>query len=214
MLEYLEGRCLFEIISNDGPFSERIARYYFRELIETLIYLHSKGITHRDIKLENIMFDRYFNLKIIDFGLSISHEDAGKPKNIERGPVGTLSYAAPELFESKVIEGEKLDVFSSGVILFAILSGEMPFKKAELYDKYYRYIYVEDYLYEFWEQHGFGNGTNTFSLEAKNLIEMMIVRDQQTRLSLKEVLNHQWFKLPTASFEEAKEELSLRALSH
>ena len=91
-----------------------------------------KGISHRDLKIENILLDGGNNVKIADFGLSVfcSHDDAilNEGPNLNHTTVGTMSYMAPEVLKNEGYDGTLADVWSCGVILFFILTGRKPFE--------------------------------------------------------------------------------------
>lgn len=70
VLELAKGGCLFDFISNTGAFSEKFARYYFKQILDGLDYCHRKGVAHRDMKPENILLDENFQIKIADFGFA------------------------------------------------------------------------------------------------------------------------------------------------
>jgi serine/threonine protein kinase len=91
-LELAVGGELFDFLAETGAFSEDVARFYFRQLIDVFSYLNENGISHRDIKPENIMFDHEYNLKLADFGFSSS-----VPLN--QSKKGTINYMAPEIIE-------------------------------------------------------------------------------------------------------------------
>ena len=93
-----------------------------RQLLEILAYLHARKISHRDIKLENIIIDRQGQIKLIDFGFSCNAE---KPLNTF---CGTISYMSPEIVSRKDYDGSLSDVWSAGVLLYILLSGRLPFK--------------------------------------------------------------------------------------
>lgn len=89
-------------------------------MIDVLLYINSKGIAHRDIKLENMLVNEKYQLKFADFGFaSFSQEKLTDQK-------GTPIYIAPEIVENRPYDGEKVDVFSTGVCLFAMISGRYP----------------------------------------------------------------------------------------
>lgn len=91
-LELAVGGELFDFLAETGAFSEDVARFYFRQLIDVFSYLNENGISHRDIKPENIMFDHEYNLKLADFGFSSS-----VPLN--QSKKGKINYMAPEIIE-------------------------------------------------------------------------------------------------------------------
>jgi len=95
-------------------------------------YLQSKNICHRDIKLENILFDQQLNIKLVDFGIA-SFQGSKMLSDF----CGTGMYIAPEIREYRAYDGFKSDVFSLGVVLFALITGYLPFQQAKLDEKYY-----------------------------------------------------------------------------
>jgi serine/threonine protein kinase len=97
VLELASGGELFDFVASTGAFSEPIARYYFKQLINGLDSVHRKGMTHRDLKPENLLFDHEFNLKIADFGFAAPL--AGRDgSNTLKTVLGTFGYMAPEIF--------------------------------------------------------------------------------------------------------------------
>ena len=128
-LEYAQGGQLFDFIKfSGGPFSEKICKFYFKQLINGLKYLYEQGYSHRDLKPENLLFDEHFNLKIADFGfatLSVGKLGTGFLKTYM---VGTERYLAPEIHEKLPYSGPAVDVFSAGIILFLIKKFMVVFK--------------------------------------------------------------------------------------
>ena len=122
------GGELFSLIRKTKRFPENDARYFFQQLICGLEYLHSAGVTHRDIKLENTLIggSRPGTLiKICDFGYSKRPEvEQSQCKSI----VGTPAYLAPEVLANKPYRGSAVDVWSAGVLLFVMLVGSYPFE--------------------------------------------------------------------------------------
>ena len=97
--------------------------------------MQTQGVVHRDLKLENILIDKCLNVKIADFGLALSGDTESLTSFC-----GSQGYMAPELEEKKEHRGTETDIFSLGVILFILVTGLAPFKKATLDDKNFRHL--------------------------------------------------------------------------
>lgn len=136
VLGYAENGELFDFISAPSkPFSEQLARTYFVQLVNAIDYCHERGIVHRDLKLENLLLDHKFNLKIADWGFSTKVKRGEKLDRI----LGTETYMAPEMLKRERYYGEQVDVFACGVILFCMIAGFPPYyKKANKIDPYYK----------------------------------------------------------------------------
>lgn len=120
VLEYAEGRRMLDYVMEHAPFPEKKCVLLMKQLLEATIYIHSHGIIHRDIKLENTIVTRENDggdapcLKILDFGLAVAVDNTSFLKKS-----GTPGYVAPEVFQSDVY-GTKIDVFSLGVVLYTM----------------------------------------------------------------------------------------------
>jgi serine/threonine-protein kinase len=126
-MEFLEGRTLEEIMEDDGQIAVRDAVIYGIQLAEALDYSHARGIVHRDVKPGNIISPGYGNaIRITDFG--IARVDApNKEHRTKIGSVlGTPQYMSPEQVEGRQVDGRS-DLFSLGVILYQLITGEKPF---------------------------------------------------------------------------------------
>ncbi|CAD8173056.1 unnamed protein product [Paramecium octaurelia] len=124
VMELLEGGELFDLILETQSFQESKVSLIMFKIFDALEYLHTKNIMHRDIKPENILLkdkSENFDIKIADFGLA-SYTEA----DLIIARCGTPGYVAPEIFENKKYN-EKVDVFSAGIILYILLSGQAPF---------------------------------------------------------------------------------------
>lgn len=123
MLEYVDGPELFHHISQNGLLPEHEAVRIFRQVIAGLSYCHRFRICHRDLKPENILLDRHGNVKIVDFGMA-----ALQPINqwLETS-CGSPHYACPEVILARPYRGDLADAWSCGVVLYAMLTGGLPF---------------------------------------------------------------------------------------
>ena len=117
-MEYCERGELFQRIVQKRKLNENESAYYYYQLINGLEYIHLKKIAHRDLKPENLLINENNILKIIDFGLS----NFMKNKFLTT-PCGSPCYASPEMVEGKNYDGYKIDIWSTGIILFAMLCG-------------------------------------------------------------------------------------------
>ncbi|XP_059813226.1 serine/threonine-protein kinase Chk1-like [Hypanus sabinus] len=124
-LEYCSGGELFDRIEPDVGMPEADAHRFFQQLIAGVEYLHGIGITHRDIKPENLLLDDRDNLKLSDFGLATVYRHNGRERLLNK-MCGTLPYVAPELLKRKEFHAEPVDVWSCGIVLVAMLAGELP----------------------------------------------------------------------------------------
>ncbi|NWW98994.1 CHK1 kinase, partial [Caloenas nicobarica] len=124
-LEYCSGGELFDRIEPDIGMPEPDAQRFFQQLIAGVVYLHGIGITHRDLKPENLLLDERDNLKISDFGLATVFKHNGRERLLNK-MCGTLPYVAPELLRRHEFRAEPVDVWACGVVLTAMLAGELP----------------------------------------------------------------------------------------
>ena len=126
VMEYCNGGELFDYIVSKQHLTERQACRFFQEIIDSLEYLHSLNIVHRDIKPENLLLDttgHHISLKLIDFGISNCYN----PDKLLSTPCGTASYAPPEMHKGEEYYGLLSDVWSAGVVLYAMVFGYLPF---------------------------------------------------------------------------------------
>jgi len=153
--------------------------------------MHQKGVSHRDLKLENILLDDNLNLKVADFGFS-TYKKIEKLKSYR----GTKTYMAPEIKQGKVYNGKQADIFSTGVILFILVQGIFPFGEAKKEEYYYRMLFEGKYdLY--WKK----IGAESLSAEFKDLIIRMLSYEGKKRPTVEEIKNHPWMKVPYSAKE-------------
>lgn len=210
VLELATGGELFDYVASTGRFSEEIARFYFKQMIDGLDYVHKKGITHRDMKPENVLYDANFNLKVADFGFAApmaGRDGTGTCKT----KLGTESYMAPEIHLRKPYNGASVDLFAASIILFIMVTQHPPFSKAVPDDPFYRLI-CANRADLFWKAHAKNKtgGLAFFSEEFMNLITSMLQLDPTHRLSMAEVKAHPWMAGPTETLEGVQSEFGKR----
>jgi len=181
------------------PFDEVLIRTYFHQLIDGLEYLHSLGIAHLDIKLENLLIGENFKLKIIDFDLACHESD---PDILSRG---TKFYRAPEILKSECKNYFAADVYSAGIILFILKSGGIiPQTENEIYEGCNLYQLLQKNPRAFWKKHKEvqGREDNFWSDEFKHLFVSMTKEDPAQRATISQIKKSKWYKGPTYSDEE------------
>ncbi|EME39598.1 hypothetical protein DOTSEDRAFT_75299 [Dothistroma septosporum NZE10] len=124
VLEYCPGDELYNHLLEHGRMQADQVQRIFTQLVGAVSYVHNKGCVHRDLKLENILLDKAQNVKLVDFGFT--REYSGSTSYLQTW-CGTIAYSAPEMLRGEKYAGEKVDVWSMGVILYALLTGELPF---------------------------------------------------------------------------------------
>ena len=212
VLELAKGGDLFNyIFAINKGFPEPIARYYFHQLIDAIEFMHNNNVVHRDLKLENLLLDENYQLKIADFGLSTTVESK-YGGGIMYTRVGTERYMPPEMLEKNAYIGICTDLFAAGVILFVLVMGMMPtHKNAESNDYLYRYIRKREYE-EYWTQIAtiLNIYLGSISEDFFHLVTTMIKYDFQRRFTIDEIKDHPWYKGPVATEEEVRKELENR----
>ncbi|KAG0497198.1 hypothetical protein HPP92_001889 [Vanilla planifolia] len=181
VLELVTGGELFDKIARQGRFKEDEARKYFQQLINAVDYCHSRGVYHRDLKPENLLLDSGGQLKVSDFGLSALPQQL-QADGLLHTTCGTPNYVAPEVINNKGYDGAKADLWSCGVILFVLMAGYLPFDDSNLLSLYNK-IFKADFTCPSW-----------FSTNAKKLIKKILDPNPQTRITIAEILENEWFK--------------------
>ena len=177
VMEYICGD-LLTFIRKRNKLNEQIAKVIFKQLIEGLKYIHKKNIIHRDIKLDNILIDTTNTVKICDFGVSRKIQKG--EKIYER--CGTPAYIAPEIYKKIGYTGFQSDVWSAGVTLYYILSGNLPFKGNNIRDLE-NAILLGEY-----------KKIRDISFEASDIIDRMLKLNPAERITIEELLKHPWLK--------------------
>lgn len=176
IMEYIAAGNLCNYVRAHKRLDEREARYIFRALVDGIDYCHQRNIVHRDIKLDNLLLDENKNVRIIDFGFSI----CTKPTDFLKTPCGSPSYAAPEIVARKPYIGHSADIWSMGVVLYALICGHFPFQgrnNSELWQKIMKGKY---------------NTPQYVSNEARDLVSCMLTVDPTRRINMSKIRSHPW----------------------
>lgn len=178
--EYATNGDLLKYAKSTTLMPEKEAKYMFYQIAMGLRYIHSQNIIHRDVKLDNILIDEMNRCKICDFGVSRQID----PREIVNEQCGTPAYLAPEIIKDQGYKGFGADIWSLGVLLFCLLTGNMPFKAATIEELHQK---ITEGKYEFPE-------TPKLSKEAMDLVSRMLVLDPEHRASIDEVVKHDWLR--------------------
>lgn len=199
LTELVSGGELFEYLEKHDHLAERDARAVFRQLAEGVAYMHSKYVCHRDLKVENVLIavaghgGEGWLIKVADFGLATYFDPTAQTLLTRR--CGSEPYAAPELILSQPYDGRCIDIWALGVILFCMLTGELPFDETRggqsssvgrrgrvaMYHRICRGEYVWPDAREL-----------PVSEHAKSLVRRMLDPVASSRATMNEILQHEW----------------------
>lgn len=199
-MPFCSGGELFGFVEREGRFSEPVARFWFRQILNGLLHLQKMGVCHRDISLENILVDECTRSLIIDMGMclrvpftsddgSVTDASEGTLRRLmsPQGQCGKPNYISPEvLLNSDPFDGFAIDLWAAGIILFIMLVGLPPFEWANRDDP--RFLMITNgrlmSMLRQWRR--------PVSEEAGDLLQRMLREDPRDRLSLSEVMDHMW----------------------
>ncbi|KAI9278895.1 kinase-like domain-containing protein [Phascolomyces articulosus] len=202
ILEYASGGELFEYILAHRCLKEKDAQRLFAQLISSVQYMHRKRIVHRDLKLENLLLDRNRNIVVTDFGFANNKQDG-----LMATSCGSPCYAAPELVVNEgMYAGSAVDIWSCGVILYAMLCGYLPFDDdpcnpdSNNINQLYRYILSTPPTFP-----------KHVTQDAQDLLRHILVANPEKRITLDEIQQHPWLKQYYTLFEKSDQELEAEA---
>ncbi|KAJ1624168.1 SNF1-related protein kinase [Pavlovales sp. CCMP2436] len=179
VMEYVSGGELFDFIVSNGRLPEDKARRFFQQILSGIEYCHQHMVVHRDLKPENLLLDADCNLRIADFGLSNVMKDG----DFFKTSCGSPNYAAPEVISGKLYAGPEVDVWSMGVILYALLCGSLPFDDENIPNLFKK---IKGGIYTL---------PGHIGEPTKDLIAKMLVVDPLQRITIAEIRQHPWFKV-------------------
>lgn len=185
VMDLVTGGELFDAVAKEGKLAEARARLYFQQLVDGIHYCHTRRVYHRDLKPENLLLsgDKQ-TIKITDFGLSsIKAPDCST--ELLHTIMGSPHYIAPEIITSAAAgyDGAKVDVWASGIILFGMLAGYLPFDEPITRDLYHSIVQA----HVSFPPH--------FSYDVIKLLRAMLQKDPKKRPTMDEVKNFTWFKV-------------------
>jgi 5'-AMP-activated protein kinase catalytic alpha subunit len=179
VMEYVRSGELFDYIVEKGRLVEDEARHFFQQIISGVEYCHRHMVVHRDLKPENLLLDSRANVKIADFGLSNVMHDG----HFLKTSCGSPNYAAPEVISGKLYAGPEVDVWSCGVILYALLCGSLPFDDENIPNLFKK---IKGGIYTL---------PSHLSPGARDLIPRMLLVDPLKRITIPEIRQHPWFTI-------------------
>ncbi|XP_061191127.1 testis-specific serine/threonine-protein kinase 1-like [Saccostrea echinata] len=186
MMDYAEKGDLLQLIQACGTLSEEDAKRMFREMAEAIKYLHDLGITHRDLKCENILIMRDKRITVSDFGFSRMYLDQQHNAVMCKTYCGSRAYASPELLRGLPYDPRTNDVWSLGVILFIMICGKMPFDdrniKEMLKKQISEGISIPDKVKE------------RISSHCVELIHKILDPNSKSRIKIGNILQSEWLK--------------------
>ena len=199
VMEYADHGDFFDIVKKVGFPHEVYVRTYFHQLIAGIEYLHSRGTAHLDLKLENLLLDKQFQLKIIDFEQSQTQVDKQLTAR------GTHSYRPPELKNQTCVDKFAADIYSAGIILFVLRAKQFPFIESdkEGEPKFINYDSFMKGNEEFWKSKAekIGEKSIFFSQDFRELLRGMLEADPKKRFTIEDVKKSEWYNKPVFSPE-------------
>ena len=194
VIDLCKGGELLGVLKKMTTFDEECTRFYGAQILDTIDYMHKRGVIHRDLKPENVLLDSQMNVKITDFGTAklldihgkrdegSSPLDSARTLEEERASsfVGTAEYVSPELLTDKNA-CKASDLWAFGCIIYQLLAGRPPFKAANEYLTFQKIVALD---YEF---------PAGFPLVARDLVERLLVLDPTRRLQIEHIKNHEFF---------------------
>ncbi|KAI4897885.1 hypothetical protein NFI96_005014 [Prochilodus magdalenae] len=175
---------LLDLIKTRGALPEDFSRKLFRQLSLAIQFMHNLGIAHRDLKCENLLLDKDFNLKVSDFGFSRRLEYKDSKMVLSRTFCGSAAYAAPEVLRGLPYDPKVYDVWSMGVVLFIMVCGSMPYDDSNI--KKMLRIQMEHHV-------DFPRFT-FIPMECKELIYRMLHPDVARRIEIHDIVEHPWLQ--------------------
>ena len=176
-MEYADNGDLATLLEDRGQLNENMCRFFFVQLLLAIDYLHNElRIVHRDLKPQNVLLDRYNNIRLTDFGLSNTFSDINPVLNTG---CGSPAFVAPEIAMGKSYT-KAADIWSLGVMLYEMATAKLPFEGDDVHSIMTAIVHQEP-VYPM-----------TLSGELINLLKRMLCKSPEQRITIKEIRQHEW----------------------
>jgi serine/threonine protein kinase len=176
-IELVENGNLLDYINRQHGLSEEGARRIYFQLVSVLDYLHrEKHIVHRDLKAENVLLDQYSNIRVVDFGLS---KNFSKQNPFLQTTCGSPAYVSPEIIREEPYT-TAADVWASGVLLYAMVCGSLPFDGDNLSAMLQAILSASPII------------PGTISPELRSLLNGLLLKDSKARITIRQIFDHSW----------------------
>ncbi|XP_054553745.1 5'-AMP-activated protein kinase catalytic subunit alpha-1-like [Talpa occidentalis] len=179
VLERAKGGNLEDYLLKCGCLGEMESCHFFQQILATLSHGHAQGVAHRDLKPEKLLLDQHQNIKLADFGLSAQFSGAA----LLNTPCGSPEFMVPEILHHQEYSGPSVDVWSLGVVLYEMVTGELPFKGTSLGELRGRVL------------SGVYHEPHCLSQQCQDLLRMMMTLDPQSRSNLDSIIQLTWVGL-------------------
>jgi len=185
-MRYAENGDMLDFIRQNGLVPERQAKIWFRQMVQGLQYLHSLNIAHRDLKCENILLSRHWNVKLADFGFARFCVDSDGKRVLSQTYCGSAAYAAPEVVSGTPYNPKLADVWSLGIILYIMVNATMPFDDSNLKKL------LKDQLARRWDFRS--RVKDVLSPVLTQLVRNILEPDITQRITLDRIEKHDWVR--------------------
>lgn len=191
VMEYCVGGDMYQYLNKFGMLSEHQSRRFYYQLLEALSFIHRHHIVHRDVKLENLLINHMNDLKLADWGLSTTFDS----EHVMNDSCGSPHYAAPEVWTKAFYVGPELDVWSSGVCLYGMLSACLPFRDKNM-DRLKNKIIL-----------GKLPSHKNIRGESWNLLQKVLQPNLKLRFTVEDALSHAWMHPESPLWTQSEYEL-------
>lgn len=199
VMDFVQGGDFFDYINKRGKLKEPQAKHVMWQMLQGISYLHANNIVHRDIKPENVLVASTspLTLQFTDFGFAnFIDPTAPSPATDMKSMVGTGCYMAPEVIDLRG-HGKPVDVFATGVVMFRVLTGKLPFRGMTIQECYKQAMQQKaDFNSSEWKN---------VSSQARELCRSMILADPSQRPTVAEALQHEWFEFDVEFMSQVQE---------